>query len=157
MLDPATLATYGLPGLFVMALLAGSVVPLPSDALLAALVYGGEPVIPAVAVATVGNVLGAITLFWLGGLVAAGKGGAIGRWWKRRTEKDPAGMEKARARLARWGAPALLLSWLPIVGDAVVIAAGLVGMRRTPFLFWVTTGKTLRFATVALSALAATS
>lgn len=157
MFDPAALASYGLPGLFVLAFLAGSVVPLPSDALLAAMIFRGEPFVISVAVATVGNTLGAATLFWLGAQVANGRGGPLGRWLKRRTEKDPVGTERARARVARWGAPALLMSWMPIVGDAVVIAAGIAGVGRWSFLLYTTTGKTIRFTAVALTALAAAS
>lgn len=154
--SPEHLATWGLPGLALVAFLAGSVVPLPSDAVLAALVYGGTEPILTVAVATLANAAGAVTIFWIGARVAAGGGGFLGRWVKRRAEKNPQGMERANARIRRWGAPALLLSWLPIVGDAVVLAAGFAGMKRGPFLFWMTTGKTLRFVTVALGALAVT-
>jgi len=156
LLSPDQLATWGLPGLFVIAFLAGSVVPLPSDAVLAALVYGGTEPVLTVAVATIANASGAVTIFWIGASVARGGGGFLGRWLKRRAERDPRALERANARIRRWGAPALLLSWLPIVGDAVVLAAGFAGMKRGPFLFWMTTGKTLRFVSVALGALAVT-
>ncbi len=56
------LEAWGLPGLFLAALLAGSVFPVPSEGVLAALVYAGVPAAWTVLVATVGNVLGASTL-----------------------------------------------------------------------------------------------
>lgn len=150
------LATYGLPGLFLVTALSGSVVPLPSEALLAALIWNGEGLALAVAVATLGNTLGAATLFWLGGRLARGEGeGALGRWLHRRAGVDGPRIERARAGLRRWGPPALLLTWLPIVGDAVVIAAGFAGVSWRAFVVFASLGKAARFAVVAATVFAA--
>jgi membrane protein YqaA with SNARE-associated domain len=154
MLDSSLLAAWGLPGLFLVAVLAGSVVPLPSEALLAALVYGGKAPALVVSVATVGNVLGALTLYALGGWVARGGGGAVGRWVTRRTAQAGPRMERAQQRLRVWGAPALIMSWMPVVGDVFVLAGGFVGVRPLPFVVFVTLGKGLRYGFVALSAAA---
>ncbi|MDY7229062.1 YqaA family protein [Hyalangium rubrum] len=155
MFDPSTLATWGLPGLFVVAMLAGSVVPMPSEALLVAILHGGGSPVWAVMVATVGNVLGALSLYLLGLWVARGGGGRLGRWASRRMEREGPRLERARERLRRWGAPALVLSWLPVVGDAFVLAAGVVGVRAVPFLVFTTLGKGLRYAFVAVSVMTA--
>ncbi|NVJ22144.1 MULTISPECIES: YqaA family protein [Myxococcus] len=149
--DAAMLSTWGLPGLFLVAMLAGSVVPVPSEALLAALIYGGTPPMLATGVATVGNVLGALSLYVLGLWVARGGGGPLGRWYARRREKEGPRLQKVEARLRTWGAPALVMSWLPIIGDAFVIAGGVVGVKPLPFIVFVTLGKGLRYAFVAIS------
>jgi membrane protein YqaA with SNARE-associated domain len=152
--DPSALALWGLPGLFLAALLAGSIVPAPSEAVLAAVVHGGVPWPLAVAVATAGNLLGAATLYALGRWVAAGgAGGAgrVGRWVARRREAAAAHHARAERQLRRWGAPVLLLSWLPSVGDAFVLAAGLVGVRPAPFVLFTALGKGLRYLSVALT------
>lgn len=148
-MDPLLLAAWGLPGLFVAAFLAGSVVPLPSEAVLLALQAGGLAPLPLVAVATLANLLGACTLYWLGGAVARGKGSALVRRLGARFERDQAGIERAQARLRRWGAPLLLLTWLPVVGDLFVIGAGFLGMRLPAFLLFTAAGKAARYATVA--------
>jgi membrane protein YqaA with SNARE-associated domain len=153
--DASTLTQWGLPGLFLVALVAGSLLAAPSEAVLALLVYGGVPPGPAVAVATAGNVLGALTVYLLGRWVARGGGGAVGRWVRRRSDAAGPRLERAQARLARWGAPVLALSWVPVVGDVFVLAAGLVGVRWGPFVAFVTLGKGLRYLFVALSAAAA--
>jgi membrane protein YqaA with SNARE-associated domain len=153
--DPSSLAAWGLPGLFFVALLSGSVVPLPSEAVLVALVGGGVPIAPSVAAATSGNVLGAATLYWLGGAVAAGRGGRPGRAHLARLSRDPERFDRARARLRRWGAPLLLFTWLPIVGDLFVVAAGFAGVRLVPFLIYTAIGKAARFSAVATAAAAA--
>jgi membrane protein YqaA with SNARE-associated domain len=153
--DATTLATWGLPGLFLVALVAGSILPAPSEAVLAVLVYGGVPPLPAVLVATGGNVLGAITVYLLGLWVRRGGAGPLGRWVQRRRLEEGARLERARLRLATWGAPVLVLAWVPVVGDVFVLAAGLVGVPWGSFLVFVSLGKALRYLAVALSVLAA--
>ena len=135
---------------------AGSVLPAPSETVLAALVYGGVDPGLAVVVATGGNVLGATTLYLLGRWGARGGGGPVGRWVQRRREREGPRLERAQARLATWGAPALVLAWLPLVGDVLVLTAGLVGVPWGPFVGFVTLGKGLRYLFVALSAAAVT-
>jgi membrane protein YqaA with SNARE-associated domain len=132
-------------------MLAGSVVPLPSEAVLAAVIHGGVSPIAAVTVATVGNVLGALSLYLLGLWVARGGGGRLGRWASRRMKREGPRMERAQQRLRTWGAPVLILSWLPVVGDAFVLAAGFIGVRAVPFLVFTTVGKGLRYGFVAVS------
>jgi membrane protein YqaA with SNARE-associated domain len=149
------LAAWGLPGLFLAAMLAGSIVPMPSEALLVAVISGGVSPVAAVAVATVGNVLGALSLYLLGRWSVRGGGGRLGRWIARRNEREGPRLARARQRLRTWGAPVLVLSWLPVVGDAFVLAAGLVGMRSVPFLVFTTLGKGLRYLFVAVSAMTA--
>lgn len=153
--DPSTLSAWGLPGLFLVAMMAGSVVPVPSEAVLAALIYGGTSPVMALSVATLGNVLGALSLYALGLWVARGGGGPLGRWYTRRRAKEGPRMERVEARVRKWGAPALLMSWMPVVGDAFVIAGGMLGIRPVPFVLFVTLGKGLRYLFVALSTAAA--
>ncbi|MDC0714131.1 VTT domain-containing protein [Stigmatella sp. ncwal1] len=155
MVDAATMATWGLPGLFLIAMLAGSVVPVPSEALLAAIIYGGISPGRAILVATLGNVLGALSLYWLGKWVSNGGGGRLGAWMIRRRAREGPRMARAEQRLRTWGAPALILSWMPVVGDVFVLGAGVVGVRPVPFLIFTTMGKGLRYGLVAASALAA--
>ena len=153
--DPSTLATWGLPGLFLVAMLAGSVVPMPSEALLGAVIHGGVSPVAAVTVATVGNVLGALSLYMLGLWVARGGGGRLGRWASRRMSREGPRLARAQQRLRTWGAPLLVLSWLPVVGDAFVLAAGFVGVRTLPFLVFTTLGKALRYTFIAVSVMTA--
>jgi membrane protein YqaA with SNARE-associated domain len=154
--DPNLLAAWGLPGLFLVAVLAGSIVPMPSEALLVAVISAGVSPVTAVSVATVGNVLGALSLYLLGRWGArGGAGGRLEQWLARRTAREAPRLERARLRLRRWGAPVLLLSWLPFLGDAFVLAAGLVGVRIVPFLVFTTVGKGLRYVFVAVSTMTA--
>lgn len=147
------LIQLGLLGLFIAAALAGSVLPFPSEGVLAALVGQGQSIGLVVGVATAGNVLGAITLYAMGwGL----ERGLLRGRLRRRLADDPQRLERARERIGRWGAWGLLLAWVPIVGDAFVLGAGLVRVRFRLFLALVTVGKGGRYVVVAWTAALAT-
>ena len=59
------------------------------------------------------------------------------------------GHRRAVALIERFGQPALLLSWVPIIGDAIVAVAGGIGIPFLPFSIWVVAGKLARYAAVA--------
>lgn len=151
--DPDALAQLGLLGLFLAALLAGSVLPFPSEGVLAALIAAGQPPSAAVGVATLGNVLGAVTVYLIGWAIARG-----GRLGERLTSRyDEATLARARAHAERWGGLALLLAWVPIVGDALVLGAGLIRVRWWWALICVSLGKLGRYVVVAWATLQALS
>ncbi len=128
-------AESGLIGLVFASFLASTVLPVASEPLLWAFVHQhpGE-LWPAVLLATAGNTAGGMTS-WCCGL-------ALPRW--QRLEKLPQG-----ERVARWGSPALLLSWLPLVGDALCLAAGWLRLHWLPCLLFMGAGKFARYALVA--------
>ena len=51
-------------------------------------------------------------------------------------------------QLRRRGPPVLVLAVLPLVGDALVLAAGWLRMPFWPSVFWIAVGKALRYALV---------
>ena len=137
----ALMLAYG--GLFAWSFMAATVMPLSSEAALAVLVGTERRVVLPVLVATAGNYLGACTTYWLGCRAARllGKG-----------RVEPVGGGRASRLLGHYGQPVLLLSWVPVVGDAFVAAAGAVRMPFASFSFWVALGKGLRYAAVAWAA-----
>jgi len=50
--------------------------------------------------------------------------------------------------MKRWGHWVLLLSWTPLLGDVLCLAAGWLRMRWGGVVFSVLVGKTLRYALV---------
>ena len=141
--DPSAWIGLGLVGLFVAAFLAGSAFPFPSEPVLVGLLQAGASPTWSVVVATAGNVAGAVTIYLIGLGVVRGK---------RRLWDPPDEAEQARgeAWVQRLGAGALLLSWAPIVGDPIVFAAALAGVRWGPFLALVTLAKLGRYVVLAL-------
>jgi membrane protein YqaA with SNARE-associated domain len=135
LLEDGFLATIA--ALFVASFLAATLLPGGSEAMLAALVLD-QPAMSWVwlAVATVGNTLGSLTS-WV-----------IGRILRRRLG-TPAGLKPAQRRalerLQKWGAPALLLAWLPVVGDPLCLAAGWLGTPWLPTVLYVAMGKAARY------------
>jgi len=130
-------------GLFAWSFLAATVLPLGSEVALAALVRAEGRVWAPILVATVGNYLGACTTYWLGRRAAGALGGG-----RQESARDA----RASRLLARYGGPALLLSWVPLLGDALVAGAGAVGMPFFGFSAWVASGKALRYLAVAWAA-----
>jgi membrane protein YqaA with SNARE-associated domain len=128
--------------LLVSSFLAATVLPLASEVPLALLVRRYGDVLLPVAVATLGNFLGACTTYGLARLASA------------KLSPHPA-TQRPRALLLfeRYGAPALLLSWVPLVGDAIVALAGAARVPLATFSIWTLIGKAARYVAVAWIAL----
>lgn len=135
---------YSYAALFFWSFLAATVVPLSSEPPLIYLVAVQQAIVLPVLVGTAGNVLGACTTYW----VSRQATGALAK----RT-KPTRGQKHAARILQRYGQPALLLSWVPILGDALVALAGAAKMRFGVFCFWVAVGKGVRYLVIALATL----
>ncbi|MFV5212290.1 YqaA family protein [Azonexus caeni] len=121
----------GLWGLGLYSLLAATLLPGGSElALYAFLKYAPTQAHPALLVATLGNTLG--------GLISWACGRFLPRW--QRVERLP-----QVDRLRRWGAAALLFSWLPLIGDALCIAAGWLRLHWLPCALFMALGKFARY------------
>ena len=152
--EASSLAELGLAGLFLSAFLAGSILPFASEAVLVAVLLLGTEPWPAVTVATAGNVLGALTLYAMGRWVTARESqenALLHRLLARHTTEDPVRLEKAHRRIERWGPLALVAAWIPLLGDALVLCAGLLALPLAPVTLFVTLGKAARYATVAVT------
>lgn len=135
-------------GLFAAAFLAATLLPAQSEVLLGALLLQGHPAWVLVLVASAGNVLGSTLNWWLGRLVARV---GIARFGERRWfPVKPAALERARGWYARWGRWSLLLSWVPIIGDPLTLAAGVMRERLLVFLALVGLAKTSRYVLLAV-------
>ncbi len=130
--------------LFGWSFLSATVVPLGSEAALVVLVRQGYPVVWLVGVATLGNYLGSCTTYAIGRAAATAL--------KRKTSTPL--YDRASRLITTYGAPALALSWVPLIGDAIVAAAGAARMRFWVFSVWTVLGKLLRYVAVAWGAAA---
>ncbi|HTO31916.1 MAG TPA: YqaA family protein [Pararhizobium sp.] len=91
--------------------------------------------------ATAGNVLGAVVNYTLGRFLTRFENR---RWFP----VGPANRQKAEMLFARFGQPILLFSWLPVIGDPLTLAAGLLRTPFLVFLVYVTAGKAARYAAI---------
>lgn len=129
--------------LFLAAFIAATLLPAQSEAVLAGLLVAGEhPAVALVIVAGIGNVLGSLVNYVLGR--------AALRFRERRWfPASPASLARASAWYARYGRWSLLLSWAPVIGDPLTVAAGVMREPLWSFLALVTIAKFGRYAILA--------
>lgn len=128
----------GLWGLFFSSFLAATLLPGGSEALLLWLNYhqSYSPVLLLLA-ATLGNTLGGLSSW------------GIGRWLRYHFPET--GLHKPRQQkaldwLERHGSPLLLLSWVPVIGDPLCVAAGWARMPILQSALFIALGKGTRYA-----------
>ena len=127
-------ATLG--SLFIATFLAATVVPLSSEATLFAVLRLHQDLFwPAIGVATLGNTLGGLSSYAIGRLIARGKP-------LRQVD-----------RVRRHGAPILIFAWLPLVGDALCVAAGWLKLDWAAVALWQGAGRFARYWLVAHGAM----
>jgi len=136
-----TLSAY--TGLFMAALLAATIVPMQSEAVLAGLLLTGDyPAVWLLAVASCGNILGAALNWWLGRFIERFRH----RTWFPVTEHR---LNQAQRWYQRYGKWSLLLSWMPLVGDPLTVAAGVMREPFPVFLLIAGSAKILRYLVLA--------
>lgn len=125
--------------LFFAALLAATLFPAQSEALLGALVLQQNyNVFSLWLVATFGNVLGSLINWYLGWHIDYFQGKS---WFPFKTES----LTKARERFQRYGKWSLLLSWMPVIGDPLTLIAGVLHLPFWQFVGIVTLAKAGRY------------
>jgi membrane protein YqaA with SNARE-associated domain len=122
-----------LAALFAASFAAATLIPLPSEAaLFAYLKLHPERTALAVALATLGNTAGGMTSYLIGRLIP-----------QKRLNL------KAIDWLHRYGSPVTALAWLPIVGDALSVAAGWLRVNWIAVLGFMAAGRLARYLAVA--------
>ena len=121
-------------GLLAASFLASTLVPLPSEAALFAYLQAyPERAALAVALATLGNTAGGMTSYLIGRFIP-------------RSEFNSRAMNLVR----RWGAPVTFLAFLPLIGDALCVAAGWLRIHWFAALAFMAAGRLARYTVVAL-------
>lgn len=133
---------WPLVGLFLLTFSAATLLPGGSEigllAMASASNYSGLTLL---IVASAGNILGSVLNYWLGRLALH---------YQDRTWFPVSAPHLARAQgwFFRWGQWSVLLAWVPIIGDPITVAAGVMHMRFGLFLLLVSLSKTLRYLAV---------
>jgi len=93
-------------------------------------------------VATAGNTLGGVANWLLGRYLL--------HWQDRKWfPVSRRRLDQASGLFQRYGYPLLLLSWVPVIGDPITLAAGVLRARFMPFLILVLIGKAARYGAIA--------
>lgn len=124
--------TFSLYSLFFSAFTSATLLPGTSDAALIAILWHyPEKANIALMIATLGNSLGSILSYVMGRMLP---------------EKIQQRLSmKTIAQLKQWGTPLLLLSWVPIIGDALPLAAGWLRLNFWYSGLFLVLGKFLRY------------
>ena len=144
------LIDWGYVGMFLSALIAGTVVPFSSEAVLVALISMGLNPIGCILAATAGNMIGGMTCYWLGSL-----GNML--WIEKYFGVNKKKLERAERFVKGRGAWMAFFMFIPFLGEAIGVVLGL--MRAN---VWITAiamflGKSFRYIALALTALGITS
>jgi len=135
-MDALLTADAGLGGLFLACFLAATLLPGGSEAaFLAFIATWPEQQTTALCVATLANTLGGMSSYALARLLPEKSLQKLG--------------SKSLALAQRWGAPILILAWLPLIGDLLCVAAGWLRLPWLPSTLWMALGKGLRYALIA--------
>ena len=134
--------SLGFLGLFILTFLSATVLPLSSEFFIY-LMFANEydPTI-CIVIATIGNSLGGFTNYGLGRL------GNLN--WLKKTGMNQEKIEKHSIRIQKYGSWLAFFSWVPFIGDPLLVA---LGFFRSPFLkvaILTVIGKFLRYLTIYL-------
>lgn len=132
-----TIAVYF--GLFGSSFLAATILPLQSEAvLIGVLFYGYDPTL-ALLFASAGNILGGCTNY------------ALGFWGNKKiTIHNNRRFETWKPYIKKYGVYTALFSWLPIIGDILLVFLGYLKTPFWPVFIFMFLGKVLRYAIICL-------
>jgi membrane protein YqaA with SNARE-associated domain len=126
-LDPA-FENLGLWGLFASSFLSATLLPGNSEVVMVALLQQAPHLAwPAIVVATAGNTLGGLSSY------------LVGRFFPQPTPN------RGFDWLSRYGPVALLLSWVPLVGDGLCVASGWLRHNVLAAALFIAIGKFARY------------
>lgn len=147
-----------LSGLFLSSFLAATLLPGGSEAVLFGVLKLNPGLLwPALTLATLGNTLGGLSSYLLGRILPNSLP-------EGRPHLNPllqAGEEanvkgtcsEWLAFVHRYGSPALLLAWAPLIGDALCVAAGWLRLNAVYVALFMATGKLARYLAIAWTAI----
>lgn len=111
--------------------------PFSSEALLLLMLAAGYSPMGCLWAASAGNIAGGISTFGIGRM-----GNPL---WLDRWGVSPDILLKYRPRIDRWGAPLAFLSFVPGLGDVLLLALGFFRVSPAYALIYMALGKLLRY------------
>lgn len=140
------LMDWGYWGIFISGFLSGSILPFASEAVVLSYIYAGLPSVLCILFATAGNSLGGVTCFAIGHL---GKE----RWIDKILHVSDEKLKRAHRFIHGRGAWIAFFSFVPIIGDVLLVALGLSRSNIWIVITAMTIGKLLRYIIIVAGAL----
>jgi membrane protein YqaA with SNARE-associated domain len=140
-----TFQEYGVIGLFLNSLLSATAIPLPTEILTSALLIGGENIGLVAIALIIGSTIGGILNYFIGF-------GGNKLIKKIRKKSDIEKQNKKHNKiLDKFGWSAIFFAaWIPIIGDLILISAGIKKMKIVKFLIFMISGKIIKTIIVVL-------
>lgn len=135
---------WGYLGLFLSALIAGSILPFSSELVITILIQMGLDPLYCLIWASIGNTLGGMICYWLGYL---GNMQWIERWLKIEKAK----LDKAERFVRQYGAWMGIFGVLPWIGEAIIVMLGLMRSNLYYTTLTMFIGKSIRYALIILA------
>ena len=129
--------SLGFTGLFLLTFLSATILPILSEAFLLAMLAKGFDPMTCLTISTIGNSLGGITNYGIGKL------GNLK--WLQKLGINELKLQKYNTKIAKYGSWLALLSWIPLIGDPLVIGLGFFRVSFTKVLILLVLGKFLRY------------
>ena len=140
-----TFQDYGIIGLFLNSFLSSTAIPLPTEILTSALLLGGENQILVGIALVLGSAIGGMLNYFIG----VGGNTLITKFKKKKDQKEAKQKNRDSKLLEKFGwSTVFFASWIPVIGDFILISAGAKKMKFIKFLVFMVTGKT--FKTIAV-------
>ena len=125
--------------LFIISFLAATILPFSSELTLAGLVATSNyDNLLLLIVASLGNVLGSV-VNWILGFYSRKL--SKKKWFPIKNEQ----IENSSKWFSKFGKWSLLFAWVPVIGDPLTLAAGLLRVKFIEFVILVTIGKFSRY------------
>jgi membrane protein YqaA with SNARE-associated domain len=128
----------GYLGFFLASFLAATLVPLSSEVIAAVMVTRGFTPTGLVIAGTLGGYLGSLVNYYM---AKYGSKLAFSRFFR----VDPERLKRVQGAYAKWGSPLLFFSWLPVLGETITVAGGVLCIPLPIFSFWVLFGRAARY------------
>lgn len=156
LLNALALPEVGLTAVFTISFISATLLPLGSEPAVFAYVSVAPHMLwPALLIATAGNTLGGVVSYLMG----AGAQRTYQKWRDTHPSDNDDSNTTIKKDTGRWhktvqqwlqklGPSALLLSWLPVVGDPLCSVAGWLRLPLGPCIVYMAIGKFLRYLTM---------
>jgi membrane protein YqaA with SNARE-associated domain len=136
---------YGIIGLFLNSLLAATAIPLPTEILTSALLIGGENIVLVAITLIIGSTIGGILNYFIGF-----GGNKLIKKMKKKSDVEKQD-KKHNKLLDKFGWSAIFFAaWIPIIGDLILISAGVKKMKFVKFSIFMISGKIIKTIIVVL-------
>lgn len=135
---------YGYWGMGILSFLSGSIVPIASEVLLLFFLNLGLNAVWLILAATLGNTLGGITCFMIGYLTNKATVQKLFRISDRR-------MKRADMMIQKYGYWTAALSFVPVIGEALLVALGIMRVDRYKVMSVMAIGKFVRYVLIVAS------